>query len=162
MVKHPYKVHVWSAFCRQGPIGIELFTRKMNSTKYREILQSQLLPNAHGASYGWCFQQDNIPTHTARLTREFFVVNNVPVFDWPANSPDLNLIENLWAIFKGKVEEKVNDWIREKKILSADVFQSIIRQEWDNIDQNVFFNLADSMSGRLCEIIEKEGYTINY
>ena len=89
-------------------------------------------------------------------------MNNVPVIDWPANSPDLNPIENLWAILKGKVEEKVNDWIREKKILSADVFQGIIRREWDNIDQNVFFNLADSMSGRLCEVIEKEGHTINY
>ena len=95
MVKHPYKVHVWGAFCCQGPIRIELFIGKMYSVKNREILQSQLLPNAHGASYGWCFQQDNIPTHTARLTREFFVVNNVPVFDWPANSSDLNLIKNL-------------------------------------------------------------------
>jgi transposase len=162
MVKHPYKVHVWGAFSRQGPIGVVLFTGKMNSAKYREILQSQLLPNAYRAGNGWRFQQDNAPTHTARLIRQFFVVNNVPVIDWPANSPDLNPIENLWAILKGKVEEKVNDWVREKKILGADDFQGIIQREWDNIDQNVFFNLADSMSGRVNMVIEKKGYTINY
>jgi len=97
-----------------------------------------------------------------RLTRKFFVMNNISVIDWPANSPDLNPIENLWAILKGKVEKKVNDWIREKKILSADIFQGIIRQEWDNINQNVFFNLADSISGQINEIIEKKGLSINY
>ncbi|GES96921.1 IS630 family transposase [Rhizophagus clarus] len=95
MVKHPYKVHVWDAFSRQGPIGVALFTGKINSAKYREILQFQLLPNAYHAGYGWKFQQDNAPTHTAKLTQQFFVINDVLVIDWPANSPDLNPIENL-------------------------------------------------------------------
>ncbi|CAG8704501.1 14061_t:CDS:2 [Rhizophagus irregularis] len=49
MVKYPYKVHVWDAFCHQGPIGVALFTENMNSAKYRKILQSQLLPNAYHA-----------------------------------------------------------------------------------------------------------------
>jgi transposase len=162
MVKHPYKVHVWGAFSRQGPIGIELFTGNMNSEKYCEILQSQLVPNAHSAGYGWRFQQDNAPTHKAGRTQQFFAAKNVSVIDWPANSPDLNPIENLWAILKRKVEERVNNWIRKKKLLSAVAFQGIIRQEWDSIDQNVFFNLADSMSGRINEVIEKKGLTINY
>ncbi|CAB4490388.1 unnamed protein product [Rhizophagus irregularis] len=81
MVKHPYKVHVWDAFCHQGPIGVALFTENMNSAKYREILQSQLLPNAYHAGYGWNFQQDNAPMHTAKLTHQFFVINDVPVID---------------------------------------------------------------------------------
>jgi len=162
MVKHPYKVQVWSAFCREGPIGVALFTGIMNSAKYCEILQSYLLPNAYHASYEWRFQQDNAPTHTSKLTHQFFVINDIPVIDWPANSPDLNPIENLWAILKGMVEKRVNNWVIKKKSLSADDFQSIIRQEWDNIDKNVFFNLADSMSGRIKMVIEKNGYTINY
>ncbi|GES77825.1 transposable element Tcb1 transposase [Rhizophagus clarus] len=52
MVKHPYKVHVWGAFSRQGLIGVALFTGKMNSAKYHEILQFQLLSNTYHASYG--------------------------------------------------------------------------------------------------------------
>jgi hypothetical protein len=84
------------------------------------------------------------------------------VIDWPANSPDLNLIENLWAILKAKVEKKVYNQIREKKILSSSEFQGIIRQEWNNLDRNIFFNLVDSMPRRLNEVIEKKGYKINY
>jgi hypothetical protein len=162
MVKHPYKVHVWGAFCRHGPIEIALFTGKMNSAKYCEILQSQLLPNAYQADYGWRFQQDNAPTYIVKLTHQFFVTNDVPVIDWPANSPDLNPIKNLWAILKGNVEKRVNNWIMKKKSLSSDDFQSIIQQEWDNIDQNVFFNLADSMLDRINMVIKKNGYTINF
>jgi hypothetical protein len=56
----------------------------------------------------------------------------------------------------------VNNWIMKKKSLNGDDFQGMIQQEWDNIDQNVFFNLADSMPDRINMVIEKNGYTINY
>jgi len=43
----------------------------MNSAKYREILQSQLLPNAYYTGYGWNFQQNNVPMHIVKLIHQF-------------------------------------------------------------------------------------------
>ncbi len=49
------------------------------------------------------FQQDLAPAHTAK---SWFNDHGVTVLDWPANSPDLNPIDNLWGIVKRKMRNK--------------------------------------------------------
>ena len=69
MVKHPYKVHLWAAFSSTGPIDFHLFTNNMNAQVYCDILSLQLIPNTQSLGTCWRFQQDNAPTHTARITQ---------------------------------------------------------------------------------------------
>ncbi len=44
------------------------------------------------------FQQDLAPAHTAKNIKSWLNDHSVGVLDWPANSPDLNPIENLLYI----------------------------------------------------------------
>ncbi len=46
------------------------------------------------------FQQDVVPAHTAKSTKSWLNGHGVGVLDWPANSPDLNPIENLRSRLK--------------------------------------------------------------
>ncbi len=49
------------------------------------------------------FQQDLAP---AKSTKSWLNDHGVGVLDWPANSPDLKLIENLWGIVKRKMRNE--------------------------------------------------------
>ena len=52
----------------------------------------------------WKLVQDNGPKHTAKSIKKSFSDNKIDVVPWPAQSPNLNPIENLWH----DVEKRIN------------------------------------------------------
>ena len=76
----------------------------------------------------WTLQQDNMPCHKTKKLKNLFQKNFVTVKDWPAQSPNLNLLENLWDIIKAQIKkdkpQKLDD-LRKKKILEQDSQRSL-------------------------------------
>lgn len=164
MVKHPFKVHVWAAISAKGKIGIHLFTENLDRHLYRKILDDHLYNNAdvlHGRN--WIFQQDNDPKHTSRDVRRD-LEEHLPgrVLSWPSYSPDLNPIENVWAVLKGKVEKKIKNLVAKKKNITCGIFLNTIRQEWDDIDNAVLLRCINSMPNRIQACIDAEGGHTKY
>ncbi len=78
-----------------------------NAAIYQDILEHFMLPSSDKL-YGdadFIFQQDLAPVHSAEGTKSWFNDQSVTVLDWPANSPDLNLIEKLCGIVKRKMRD---------------------------------------------------------
>ncbi len=101
---------------------------------------------------GFIFQQDLAPAHTAKGTKSWFNDHGVTVLDWPANSPDLNPVENLWGIVKRKM--------RDTGPNNADDLKVAFKATWTSITPEQCHRLIAFMLRRIYAVIHaKEGPT---
>ena len=107
-VKHSPKIHIWAAFSSMGTFPLCIFTRNMDGNFFVEILKWHLLDQARAFhENSWFLIQDNDPKHTSRVAKTWMHRNmEKQMFDWPSQSPDLNLIENVFAWLKQKLGRK--------------------------------------------------------
>ena len=88
------------------------------------------------------FQQDNTPAHRARVTQTSLQQNSIPAMQWPAQSPDLNPIENLWDIIKRRINQPPN-----RPVNAAALRREILRQ-WNQVPAVYLARLQNSMQNR--------------
>ncbi|GFU27716.1 uncharacterized protein TNCV_516081 [Trichonephila clavipes] len=48
---------------------------------------------------------DNARPHVARIVQRLFVNHRIELLPWPARSPDLSLIENMWSMVAKRVTQ---------------------------------------------------------
>ncbi len=83
------------------------------------------------------------PAHTAKSTKSWLNDHGVGV---PANSPDVNPIENLWGIVKRKM--------RNKRPKNADELKATVKETWASIPPQQCHKLITSMPRRIEAIIK--------
>ena len=74
--------------------------------------------------------------------------------DWPAQSPDLNPIENLWSILDKHLSNR-------KPKIESELFE-LLRNKWEQLDMSILRKLVDSMPDRCRAVIANKGFPTKY
>lgn len=116
-------------------MNMELYRAELDA--YKAVLRQHI------------FQQDNASCHAALRRRGWFERQGIEVLDWPALSPDLNVIETLWAQLSEKVSSRAPFGDHEVK--------AFVREAWRAVPQSTVRGLCDEFDDRCRVCIEEEG-----
>ncbi len=81
---------------------------------------------------------------------------DVAVLEWPARSPDVIPIENLWGVLAQKI------YNNGRQFDCIDDLKDALMMAWDSISLDTLRNLVKSMPRRLVSIIERKGGCTTY
>ena len=104
----------------------------------------------------YTFQEDNVPIYTAKIAKKWKNDNNIKSLPWPAQSSDLNPIENLWDELERRVR-KHNSLPKNQNNL-----WEILQEEWLKLDEDICKNLVDSMPCCISAVIANKDNPTKY
>jgi transposase len=150
-------VMVWGCMMWDGPGYACKIDGRMDGDLFVSILDEDLqasLEYYNKNAEDVIFQQDNDPKHTCKKAKQWFQDNGIETLLWPAQSPDLNPIEQLWT----HVKRRLADY----EMAPSGIIElwERIETEWNKIEPKVCQDLIESMPRRVQAVINaKGGYT---
>ncbi len=96
---------IWGAMSSAGVGPLCFLKTNITAHVYQYILEHFMLPSADQLfkDADFIFHQNfSYIFHTAKSTNSWLNDHGVGMLDWPANSPNLNPLYNLWGIIKRK------------------------------------------------------------
>lgn len=159
-------VYMWGAISPKGIVAHATYEPSMTAPKYIKILKDSLFNSRVRRPFQgpWYFQQDNWSVHRAKAVHTFLHTKSksfhFEVLDWPAKSPDLNLIENVWAEMQRRLDgyethaADLNELRQRIGDVIAELNSPASGQYWTN--------LFESRSKRLRAVIKSRGRMTKY
>lgn len=154
-------VNMWAWMSAAGPGELVYIPERSNGANYLDLLQNTMLPTVRVVYpeeevRDIVFIQDNCPIHRCRLVSSWIEQQpNLRALPWPSRSPDLNPIENLWAIMVQRWDTRAE---RTKLALVTHV-----DEVWDSLrGSNLCEILVKSMRTRLDAVIDSGGALTKY
>ena len=130
---------LWGCITFNGVVTLAFVDGNINASKYEYILENSLWPviARHFPQNNYIFQDNNAPVHGARTVAEYKLKNKIKTLTWPAQSPDLNIIENVWQRLKRELKNNANNSVAEVK--------HAIRGIWENLPVNYIISLYSTI-----------------
>ena len=153
------KLMVWGCVTPYGVGRLYRINGRMDSTKYISILQEAYLgtlEDLHTSRKNFIFQADNDPKHTSKVAQAWLKENHISTLNWPASSPDMNILENLWAHLDDCI------WAHPKKLSNTTELWEVLQEEWKQISPEYVRKLYESLPRRVEEVCNAKGGNTKY
>uniref|UniRef100_A0A8C5DP94 Transposase n=1 Tax=Gouania willdenowi TaxID=441366 RepID=A0A8C5DP94_GOUWI len=149
-------IMLWGCVSSAGTGNLVKVEGRMDSSQYQQILENNVQESVTKLKLrrGWIFQQDNDPKHCSKSTKAFMQRNKYNILEWPSQSPDLNIIENVWCALKRAVHARKPSNLTE--------LEMICREEWSKIPPTRIQTLIGSYRKRLEAVISEKGGSTKY
>ncbi len=142
---------VWGCVSALGKGNLHFCDGTINAEKYIEILEQQYAAfkktSFPGTSMHISTRQ--CKPHSAHITKSWLRRKRVRVLDWPACSPDLSPIENVWRILKCKM--------RQQRPRTVAHLKTCLQEEWDKITPETLHHLVSSVPKCLLSVVKRNG-----
>lgn len=148
----------WGCITRDGVGTLVPVKRNINSDKYIECLDSNLrsvIAKVFVAN-PYILQDDNATPHQSFRTSAWKTENIINTMDWPTQSPDLNIIENIWLSIKIELYKVENDINTRADLIVA------VTKIWEELPQVYIKSLYSSIPRCLRHVILSKGYITKY
>lgn len=147
---------VWSSVSASGVGTMHFCEASVTGEYYRHILREEIPITREllGLPARVSFVHDGAPAHRAKDTAAVVRELGLDDLGHPPQSPDLNPIENLWAIMKQELNKDPACSLDDLKEKLADI--------WYNLDVAVVRKTVMSMAGRLDSVVQQKGGHTKY
>ena len=151
-------IMVWGAISANGKLPLVIMNGKFNAAQYVQMVDEACLFEEGSRLCGqdFVFQQDNALIHTARATTEYFHAMGINVLPWPAQSPDVNPIENAWGWLTRQVYKDGKQYNTVADLKTA------ILKAWEEIPGEYLHKLISSTKNKIFELINRNGKKTHY
>lgn len=153
---HGGSVMVWAGISANARTEL-LFVENgaLNAHRYiEEVLQEAVVPFVFGNQF--ILMHDNARPHVARVVTDYLDEVGIERLDWPACSPDLNLIEHFWDQLKRAVRR------RPVQPSTLQELRIALSGEYNLIPQERIVTLIYSMPSRMRSVIAARGGHTRY
>ena len=149
---------MWGGFSGAGLGPLVPVKGILNASAFREMLDNYMLPTLWEQFGGgtFLFQHDCAPVHKARSIKTWMREFGVDELDWPAQSPDLNLIEHLWD----ELEQRLR--ARPSHPTSVCDLANTLLEEWSKFPISTLLSLIESLPRRVEAVIAAKGGPTSY